>query len=392
MGRRPRRRAADHPPLEKRRRRGDDPPHMERPAGDIEARLRKSCWIMLALFETPSGFAIISFDGFGLYAPDAIENIWARFATVERARNAIWVKEVKNFEDKSSAINFDTGVSDTLTAMILRYHRPGQILAVGKPDYKRIITARLGIECVCDENVMEVMWGLNNIMQSVNGKEKIELTKEERLPMSQGLKMLLDRHGFDVKPEKINMDIVEAACVLHDCYSIESKYSLVLRSRASRLKDVSGINSEDWDVLKLATAVKMICYPDEYIIYGDTQQMFSKEELAKLESDAHRYDRMTFFYNCMQVYDAILDADVGKVLSKRKMRILTEKAKEADEAASLPSIGLASAKPLKKSMKKKHKKSMKQRQQAVSGLVFKGLFGLRNHLILDHLIYRGVIT
>nr|CAB3479169.1 unnamed protein product [Digitaria exilis] len=60
----------------------------------------------------------------------------------------------------------------------------------------------------------------------------MKLRSADRLPMSQGLKMTLNRHGFDVKPELF----------------------------------VSGIISEGWDLMKLATAVKIICYPAEATI------------------------------------------------------------------------------------------------------------------------------
>jgi nucleolar protein 58 len=68
--------------------------------------------------------------------------------------------------------------------MIMRWHRPGQKMAVGKPEYKEIIERNLvsqssldclclsnlghqfcfhffkGVPCLFNEIVMEVMWGL----------------------------------------------------------------------------------------------------------------------------------------------------------------------------------------------------------------------------------------
>ena len=62
-----------------------------------------------------------------------------------------------------------------------------------------------GIRCLCDESVMEVMWGLKNIMPTLVPEEKSRLTREDRLPMSQGLKKFLNRYGFDVKPEMVSL-------------------------------------------------------------------------------------------------------------------------------------------------------------------------------------------
>ena len=56
-----------------------------------------------------------------------------------------------------------------------------------------------------DEIVMELMWGLKRLMRSLVCGEKSELAKEDRLPMSQGLQMLLSRYGFDLEPEMVSL-------------------------------------------------------------------------------------------------------------------------------------------------------------------------------------------
>uniref|UniRef100_A0A0E0CL07 Nucleolar protein 58/56 N-terminal domain-containing protein n=1 Tax=Oryza meridionalis TaxID=40149 RepID=A0A0E0CL07_9ORYZ len=303
--------------------------------GDIDARLGNGGAILL-LFETPSGFAIFSFDGIRLIAPTAMEDIWQNFAMEYRAKFVVWrlafqvftdkslainfdtgvddqltlmitkyhrkggkiavgKPEYKTiieanldiwqnfameyrakfvvwrlafqvFTDKSLAINFDTGVDDQLTLMITKYHRKGGKIAVGKPEYKTIIEANLGISCLYDEFVMEVMWGLKNLMHSLVPEENSQLSKEDRLQMSQGLKMLLNRYGFDVKPGMVNKRILEAASDLYDCDDCEKKNNWSLRRAGRNLMDISSINSEDWGLLKLSTALMIVCYPKEKII------------------------------------------------------------------------------------------------------------------------------
>jgi nucleolar protein 58 len=51
--------------------------------------------------------------------------------------------EFDTFEDKSSAINADTGVNKRLADMIYKWRLPGMKLAVGKPEYKTIIESKL---------------------------------------------------------------------------------------------------------------------------------------------------------------------------------------------------------------------------------------------------------
>ena len=48
-----------------------------------------------------------------------------------------------------------------------------------------------GINCLHNEIVMEVMWGMQRHMHRLVPMEKSELPKEDRVPMSQGLQMLL---------------------------------------------------------------------------------------------------------------------------------------------------------------------------------------------------------
>jgi nucleolar protein 58 len=54
------------------------------------------------------------------------------------------------------------------------------------------------------------MWGIQHQMRKLVPQEKSELTKEDRLPMSQGLKKFLSHNGFDVKPEMVS-SLVELA-------------------------------------------------------------------------------------------------------------------------------------------------------------------------------------
>jgi nucleolar protein 58 len=94
------------------------------------------------------------------------------------------LREFQTFEDKASAIKLDTGVSDQLARMIKKWLLPKQKIAVGKLEYKTCIEASLKIPCLFDDAVMELMWGLKNMMKSLVPEEKLELTKQDRLPMS----------------------------------------------------------------------------------------------------------------------------------------------------------------------------------------------------------------
>ncbi|OEL30186.1 hypothetical protein BAE44_0008794 [Dichanthelium oligosanthes] len=62
--------------------------------------------------------------------------------------------------------------------MLKRWCEIGEKLAIGRHlEYKAVIE----ITYLCDDAVMEVMWGLKNLMHSLVSEEKTELTEEDRV-------------------------------------------------------------------------------------------------------------------------------------------------------------------------------------------------------------------
>uniref|UniRef100_A0A0E0MA42 PPPDE domain-containing protein n=1 Tax=Oryza punctata TaxID=4537 RepID=A0A0E0MA42_ORYPU len=181
---------------------------------------------ILVLFETPSGFALFIYNGTYLYRPNALEDIWADFSMEPMQCDfvrcsfldqVVFLKEFKVFEDKANAIKLDTGISAEFARMIKKWILPGQKLAVGKHEYKIIVEKCLGIHCLFDEAVMEVMWSLKNLMKRYLPEETSDLSNEDRHQMSVGMKMVLDCYGFDyVKPEMVNRDIIVFTRVLYE--------------------------------------------------------------------------------------------------------------------------------------------------------------------------------
>lgn len=55
--------------------------------------------------------------------------------------------EFQTFEDKSTAINADTGINQQLAGMIKRCLFPRMKLCVAKPEYKAIIESKLVSIC-----------------------------------------------------------------------------------------------------------------------------------------------------------------------------------------------------------------------------------------------------
>ncbi|XP_062188617.1 probable nucleolar protein 5-2 [Phragmites australis] len=287
---------------------------------------------ILVLFETPSGFAIFGYDGVKLFLPGAIQDIWADFIKDYKTKQAIWLKDFQTFEDKASAIKLDTGVDKKLASMIEKCIKPGQKLAVGKREYQDIIEKNLGISCLCNEAVMEVMWGLKNLMWYLVPDEKSELTKEDCLPMSEGMKIVLNRHGFDVKPEMVNKCIIEATGMVYECDFCVDKHAESLHGAGEHLKKISDIKFEDWDLLKLATALMMVCYPHgEVIVAGNPQKLFG-DDYSKLVEDAPKYNNKILKVACLKVYEEMFRARKIRSKALRLLAASIKRAKNAYEA------------------------------------------------------------
>jgi nucleolar protein 58 len=55
------------------------------------------------------------------------------------------------------------------------------------------------------------------------------------------------------------------AGVVYECDLCVDKHNNSLRSAAVHLWKISGVDTSGWDLLKLATALKIVCYPKEKI-------------------------------------------------------------------------------------------------------------------------------
>lgn len=215
-------------------------------------------------------------------------------------------------------------LSDKLIKMIRSHHSSGQKLAVGRSDYKRIIEAKLvsmsfpcllmseslvslsyflwifqKIHCLFDEPVMELMWGLKNIMKSLLPAETCELTTE-----SKGMQLILNKYGFKVEPEmvrsflpfpylrsvlsvflyhyfeptpyvQVDEDLITIATALYESDYCVNRFAEFLHRGGKYLKEVSGIDCQNLDLQKLVTALKLLSYPKEKIETGTSNEVNS---------------------------------------------------------------------------------------------------------------------
>ncbi|RLM93908.1 hypothetical protein C2845_PM08G13050 [Panicum miliaceum] len=275
--------------------------------------------LILLLFETPSGFAIFRFDGIHLFLPNAKENIWANFVKDYMAHDVIWLKEFKTFKNKARVFGH-AGVDKELAEMIHRWHVPGQLLAVGKLEHKIVIESELNIPCMYDDTVMEVIWGIKNLMKSLVPDDDSKLSKEECLQMSLGMETVLMRHGIVVTPEMINEQIIEYASILYDCELYETKHSGFLTNCGDWLEEIFGIECKGWSPMKLATALKILCIPEDYIPHDDP------ELLLKLKTHGPDYDGILLKRTSVTIHREMVTAREVLTDTVEKLKLLTTEA------------------------------------------------------------------
>lgn len=282
--------------------------------------------VMLLLFETPSGFAIFNCCE-SLIEDNALEEIWTHFILSGKAKSVVWLRHFRTFEDKSSAINQNTGVSESLTEMIMKCHCPGQKMAVGKPEYKKIIEESLKITCVSGPTVMELMWGIQICMPSLVPSEKAGLTEDDRFPMSHGLKKVLSRYDCDyVKPKMLNEPILMTAYVLYECDSFEDKKSEELDHLAALIKVMSCIDTKGWCSLKIATALKNIWCPEDA---GNSCEIISEDDVSRLVNGADKYEGVLVKDACLKLSRQIVKAHDARIKKRKLLKKYVAQAKKA---------------------------------------------------------------
>jgi nucleolar protein 58 len=176
---------------------------------------------------------------------------------------------------------------------------------------------------------MELMWGIQKCLpRSVPG-EKSQLKEEDRLPLSQGLQNFLRRYDCYVKPEMVTDKIMKTAAYLFfECDSVEKDKYVALRKAARHIKKLSGISCEDWGLLKIAMALKIICWPEEA---GDTCGMFSEHVVSKLVNDAPLYEDVLHIDSYVGIYSHMMYAHKVRIEKLALLKSLVKEAKEAYE-------------------------------------------------------------
>ncbi|KAE8811330.1 Nucleolar protein NOP5 [Hordeum vulgare] len=124
--------------------------------------------------------------------------------------------------------------------------------------------------------------------------------------------------------DEVNEQIVVTASVLFDCDAFEEKCYPGFRCIGRHLKKTSGIDCENWDLLKPATAFKIICNRK----IDDSDKMFPEDVQTKLLDDADKYEKKIDKLLCMLHHKQIESNHQTKTRHKDMLAVLIKKGKE----------------------------------------------------------------
>uniref|UniRef100_A0A0E0EFT3 Uncharacterized protein n=1 Tax=Oryza meridionalis TaxID=40149 RepID=A0A0E0EFT3_9ORYZ len=108
------------------------------------------------------------------------------------------------------------------------------------------------------------------------------------------------------------------------------KNSKHLRWTGEYIEKRSGIKCLDWDLMKLVTGIKIICYPTERSTAEEA--MFTQDELSKLVKDTHKYEGKIRKRSFMNAYNEMVEARQLIPKAQKQLEDLVKEAKDACEA------------------------------------------------------------
>lgn len=184
---------------------------------------------MLVLFETASGYALFKLkDG---KVKDS--NYSDLFDTSEKANKAIKLQNFVKFDDTTEALAAATAVVEGKMDKVLKKFLKANIvdkkitdeLAVADSKIGVSIKEKLGIQCMWDSSINELMRGIRGHMDTlISG-----LRSEEMGAMQLGLAHSLSRYHLKFSPDKVDTMIVQAISLLDDLDKELNIYSMRVR-------------------------------------------------------------------------------------------------------------------------------------------------------------------
>jgi nucleolar protein 58 len=186
---------------------------------------------MLVLFETPGGYSLFQVLDEGKLKN--VEDIQKCFETEGKASALLKLKAFEPFADTAEAVacatalienKLDKGLQKFLKKNIVSKKLTDE-LAVYDSKIGGIIKDKLGIQCLANSKIMELMRGIRSQMNSL-----IDTIEEADMKaMALGLSHSLSRYKLKFSPDKVDTMIVQAIGLLDDLDKEINTYAMRVR-------------------------------------------------------------------------------------------------------------------------------------------------------------------
>lgn len=184
---------------------------------------------MLVLFETSAGYAVFKLlDKGKLKNP---ENLYKEFESSDAAAKVVKLKAFSKFEDTEQALAAATAICDgQLDKNLKKFLKKTcdaekDKLAVIDKKLGNLIKEKVGIKCVHDNGVSELMRGIRSQLESLLSGISEQDSRAFRL----GLSHSLGRYKLKFSPDKVDTMIIQAIALLDELDKELNTYSMRCR-------------------------------------------------------------------------------------------------------------------------------------------------------------------
>eukprot|EP00761_Pharyngomonas_kirbyi_P011862 gb/GECH01011888.1/.p1 GENE.gb/GECH01011888.1/~~gb/GECH01011888.1/.p1 ORF type:complete len:662 (+),score=202.51 gb/GECH01011888.1/:1-1986(+) len=229
--------------------------------------------MVLALFETPAGYALFKvLDDSKLKSPKKIS---PHFSSPEKAQKIVQLKEFKQFKDSAEAVAAATAlVEGSLSKDLKKFLNKSIVkksiqeqLAVCDKTLGSAISEKLKIPCIYDSSIQELMRGIREQLDTLLSG----VAQENLQAMSVGLSHSLSRYKLKFSPDKVDTMIVQAISLLDDLDKEINAYAM-------RVKEWYG-----WHFPELNRIVKdNIVYARTVLELGSRSSNIAEKDLSKV--------------------------------------------------------------------------------------------------------------